>query len=360
MFKEQTRYSRLANITKVINMKLDLREVLEQVTIAISEEIVQCNSVGIYLPQEDGSFKGYTGKPEYLNGWTLDKHVIDTDFDLLAKEVIETKKTIYIPDTSKDDRPDPRAVEGFQIKSLLVLPISFEDELFGLVFLFDFGTPMNLTEDEIQTVEAYVNMAAVAIQNANNSTHQQHLIKEKQLLLDVTRDLSMCSSIQESIDKSFFYLAQALNNDNIGIHLLDPIAENSIKPAKLSKDSDWTEDDWLKMHDKIKNDESNDLVIQEVFETRQAIHIPNVYADERPNHYLCQQFGIKGLLMFPIVSLGEILGQISVVNLSEKEIFFSETELQLAQSIIDTTAATISNLLYMEKQEVIIKREHRK
>jgi hypothetical protein len=45
MLKEQTRYSRLANITKMINTKLDLREVLEQVTIAISEEIVQCDSV---------------------------------------------------------------------------------------------------------------------------------------------------------------------------------------------------------------------------------------------------------------------------------------------------------------------------
>ena len=57
MLKEQTRYSRLANITKMINTKLDLREVLEQVTIAISEEIVQCDSVGIYLPQEDGTFR---------------------------------------------------------------------------------------------------------------------------------------------------------------------------------------------------------------------------------------------------------------------------------------------------------------
>ena len=46
---------------------------------------------------------------------------------------------------------------------------------------------MNLTESEIQTVEAYVNMAAVAIQNANNLTHKVNLIAEKQLLLDVTR-----------------------------------------------------------------------------------------------------------------------------------------------------------------------------
>ena len=37
-------------------------------------------------------------------------------------------------------------------------------------------------------------MAAVAIQNAKNLTHKENLIAEKQLLLDVTRDLSMCST----------------------------------------------------------------------------------------------------------------------------------------------------------------------
>ena len=40
-------------------------------------------------------FRGYVGKPEVINGWTLDMHVIDTDIDLLAKEVIETKSHLY-------------------------------------------------------------------------------------------------------------------------------------------------------------------------------------------------------------------------------------------------------------------------
>lgn len=354
MIKEQTRYSRLANITKMINMKLDLREVLQHVTTAISEEIVQCDSVGIYLPQEDGSFRGYVGKPEVINGWTLDMHVIDTEMDRLAKEVIESKTTIYIPDTSKDHRPDPRAVETFKIKSLLGLPISFEQELFGLVFLFDYGIPMNLTDAEIQTVEAYVNMAAVAIQNANNLTYKENLIAEKQLLLEVSRELSMCSTMQESLDKCFFYLGKVLGNNNIGVHFLDPIAEKKIKPAKLSKNSDWSEEDWLKTHSKIEFDQNNDPLTKEIIETKKAILIPDVFADGRPNHEVCRNFGIKGLLMIPLVSMGEVLGQISVVNLNEKEIIYTETELQLAQSIVDTTASTLSNLIYMEKQEVII------
>ena len=325
MLSDQARYSRLANITKIINTKLELREVLQRVTMAISEEIVRCNAVGIYLPQEDGTFRGFAGKPETINGVTLDTQVIDPEIDLLAKEVIETKKTIYIPDTSKDHRPDPRPVNAFKIKSLLALPISFGQELFGLVFLFDYGIPMNLTDSEIQSVEAYVNMAAVAIQNANNLTQKENLIAEKQLLLNVTRDLSMCSSIQESFDKCFFYLGQILESKNMAAHLLDPLDKTTIKTTKLSKECDWTEADWL--------EKSYEAKIQEVIQTK--------------------NIDSNGLLMIPLVSMGEVLGVI-VVDKEGKAHNYDNSQMQLAKSIVDATAPTFSNLLYMDRLESMV------
>ncbi|WP_242320754.1 GAF domain-containing sensor histidine kinase [Bacillus cereus group sp. BfR-BA-01312] len=330
MVSDQTRYSRLANITKIINTKLELRDVLQRVTMAISEEIVRCDAVGIYLPQEDGTFRGFAGKQETINGVTLDTQVIDPEIDLLAKEVIETKRTIYIPDTSKDHRPDPRPVNAFKIKSLLALPISFGQELFGLVFLFDYGIPMNLTDSEIQSVEAYVNMAAVAIQNANNLKQKENLIAEKQLLLNVTRDLSMCSSIQESFDKCFFYLEQILESKNMTAHLLDPLDKTTIKTTKLSKDCHWTEADWT--------EKSYEAKIQEVIQTK--------------------NIDSKGLLMIPLVSMGEVLGVI-VVGKEGKAHNYDDSQLQLAKSIVDATAPTFSNLLYMDQLESIVEERTR-
>lgn len=330
MVSDQTRYSRLANITKIINTKLELREVLQRVTMAISEEIVRCDAVGIYLPQEDGTFRGFAGKPETINGVTLDTQVIDPKIDLLAKEVIETKKTIYIPDTSKDYRPDPRPVDAFKIKSLLAMPISFGQELFGLVFLFDYGIPMNLTDSEIQSVEAYVNMAAVAIQNANNLTQKENLIAEKQLLLNVTRDLSMCSSIQESFDKCFFYLGQILESKNMIVHLLDPLDKTTIKTTRLSTDCDWTEADWI--------GESYGAKIQEVIQTK--------------------NIDSKGLLMIPLVSMGGVLGVI-VVGKEGKAHNYDNSQIQLAKSIVDATAPTFSNLLYMGQLESMVEERTR-
>ncbi len=354
MEREQTRYSRLAHITKLINAKFELRSVMEHVITAISEEIVSCDSVGIYLPQDDGSFRGYVGKPEVINGMTLDMHVIDTEFDLLAKEVIETQKTIYIPDTAADHRPDPRAVAGFGIKSLLVLPISYEGELFGLVFLFDYGIPMNLTMDEIQTVEAYVNMAGVAIRNAKNLTRKENLLAEKQLLLDFTRDLSMNSSIQDVMETCFHYISIVLKNHNIGVHLLDPLAGSKIKPASISRKSDWDKDEWLERHNELRFDPSSDPVFDEVIRTKKPLYIADVTIDERPNQELCRSFGIEGMLMLPFVTMGEVLGALAVVDFKKDGSGFRESDIQLAQSIAEATASTLSNLLYMEKQEVLI------
>ncbi|MEI4769807.1 GAF domain-containing protein [Psychrobacillus sp. FJAT-51614] len=339
---EKTRYSRLANITKIINTKLELREVLQRVTEAISEEIVQCSSVGVFLPREDGTFRGYAGKPDNMNGETLDTQIIDPEKDILAREVIETQKTIYIPDTSKDNRPYPRAVEVFKIKSILALPISFEQELFGLVFLFNNGTPMHLTESEIQSVEAYVNMAAVAIGNANNLKQKENLINEKQLLLNATRDLSMCSSIQESLDKCFFYIGKFLHSKNIAAHLLDPFEKTTIRLTKLSMSCDLTEAGWMETLNNINGDKSYSDVIQEVIETKSIIHLSSL------------NLNLKGLLMIPLVSMGEVLGVIVVVNLDGESPNYDNSEIQMVQSIVDATAPTFSNLIYMGQLENMV------
>lgn len=353
MEKEQTRYLRLANITKIINTNLELREVLRHVTTAISEEIVQCDAVGIYLPQDDGTYRGFVGKPEVISGQTLDMQVIDPAEDMLVKEVIETGKTIYIHDTSRDDRPDERPVEEFKMKSILALPISFEQELFGLVFLFNYGSPMNLTKLEIQSVEAYVNMAAVAIQNANIVKQQEWLIDEKQLLLDITRDLSMCSSMQEGLDKCFYYLGKLLNNDNLVAYLLEPVNRKIVRSGKLNKESDWTEINWADTNEDI--DQNFRPLLQEVIETKSRIFIEDVFADERLNHEVCQSVQMNSLLIMPFVSLGKVLGIIVVVNWAGKGPKHMESKLKLAQSLVDTTASSIANLLQLDKLENVVR-----
>ncbi len=354
MHKEQTRYSRLAQITKLINTNLNLCEVMNQVTYAIAEEIVQCHSIGIYFPQDDGSFKGKIRNLSNRNDYNVSNHVIHPDSDWIVKEVVESKKTIYLPNTSIEQWLQTDSIKKFNIHSLIALPFSIDNELLGLVFLFNHHTELNLSENDIQTVETYIGMASVAIRNAKELTYKEHLIKEKQLLLDATRDLSMCSSMHDCIDRCFFYLAKVLGTHDIGLHLLDPIALEKLKPMTLSKECKWTEEEFVLKHQLANVDPNNDAVMQEVYRTQKAVFIPDVSRDDRPNKAVCQNFEIKSLLMMPLISMGEILGQFCIANLGDEEIHHIENTLQLAQSMIDATASTLSNLLFMEKQVEII------
>ncbi|KIL51547.1 histidine kinase [Jeotgalibacillus alimentarius] len=347
------RYTRLAEITKMIHLKLDKRSVLEQVVKAISEEIVRCDAVGIYLPIGPEHYQGYVGKPDDFNGITLDKMVIDLNKDRFAAEIVATKKSIYIPDTSQDNRPDPIPIELFKIKSVFGLPIFYEDTMYGLVFLFDYSSPLHLSKEELEAIESYITMAAVAIRNTELFTHSQKLVKDKQLLLDATSDLSLCVTVQEALETSFRYIAEALNNTNVAAHLNDMFTQSAI-PHKLSSQSTWKEDDWKKVHEEVKINFEKDAVFQEVMRTKEPVMVIDAVNDPRTNKEAINHFGIKAMYTLPLVSRGEVLGTLGIVSFDAPKAY-TDAEQQLATSIADATAGVLDNLIHLEHLEDIIK-----
>lgn len=128
----------------------------------------------------------------------------------------------------------------------------------------------------------------------------------------------------------FFYLGQVLESKNMVAHLLDPLDKTTIKTTKLSKGCDWTEADWM--------EKSYEAKIQEVIQTK--------------------NIDSKGLLMFPLVSMGEVLGVI-VVGKEGKAHNYDNSQIQLAKSIVDATAPTFSNLLYMDRLESMVEERTR-
>ena len=62
--------------------------------------------------------------------------------------------------------------------------------------------------------------------------------------------------------------------------------------------------------------------------------------------------------MIPLVSMGEVLGVI-VVGKEGKAHNYDDSQLQLAKSIVDATAPTFSNLLYMDQLESIVEERTR-
>ncbi|WP_434401773.1 ATP-binding protein [Planococcus sp. 11815] len=345
MVNDQSRYSRLANITRIVNMKLDLHEVLQQVTMAISEEIVRCDSVGIFLPEGDGTYRGFAGKPEMMSGVTLQSQIIDPKTDPLAAELIEKRKTIYIADTSTDNRPNLTPVGAFRINSLLALPISSEKEFIGMVFLFNYGIPMNLTPSEIESVEAYVNMAAVAIQNAKALNQKEKLLMEKQLLLDLTRELSFCSTIRASLNVCFDYLKRAVGTGDFAAHIIKPSSAKGSTPIRFHVAGEVAEQDWHEHLAKKGLTDNYEELIKRALSKKEPIR-----AD----------MGGRGeLLLLPMVSMGKVHGIVSASCACVGVKKAIDLQVSFAQSIIDATAPVFSNLLYMDQLEGMVEERTR-
>lgn len=328
---QQSRYARLAKLTELIHSELDLFTMLEQIVMAITEEVVQCDAISIFLPGRDGVFQGTVGKPTRLNGISVQELQIDPAQDVFAQELISTKKSIYIPDTSVDPRPNRAVIEALDIQAILGLPIVYDGHLHGLVFLHQINAEMPLSAQEVQTVESFVSMAAVAIRNANLFTAQRALLFEKELLLDATRRLSLCSSTYEVVETGLRFLREALGKPSIGLELYDACKKRVQAVKKGCNGVVWEQKE-------------------------QSVEAELFWADLQANMhpvFLAEADAPVGTLVLPLIATGEFLGAFTVYEY-EASRFHLQGPTDIAQSLVDVTATAFANLTRMEQLEGIV------
>ncbi|WP_248926430.1 GAF domain-containing sensor histidine kinase [Paenibacillus hamazuiensis] len=344
-------FEKLFHMTKMINSRFEMSEILQVLVDAIAGEIAQADLVGFFLKGEDGIFHGLKGNKMPVD---ITQLFIDTASDPFVRDIIEQRTSIYIPDTSLDRRADSDKTHLLKIKSIFGVPVFVEDDIFGLVFVHDFGKPMNLTEEQMEVTEAFVNMASVAIRNIRMFEQKQHLLERQQLLLDATNALSKSLSVHEVLRMGFHYLQKAAGTQDVGIHMFNE-KERILYPFHLSG-ANVTEDEWKNKHktEGINLSIDKDRLFFEVINGNRAIAIPDVYADPRPNHEACKTFDIYSLLLVPLVAKGKVFGVVIAPSIHEPK-KFTESEIEICQSVADITATALSNALHAENLDNLVK-----
>ena len=343
-------FQKLFQMTKIINSRFEMAEILKVLVDAVAGEIMQADLVGFFMKQPDGNFRGYTGNELPVD---ITQLIIRPEEDQFVRDLIKSQSSDYISDTSQDLRPDQSKIEMLKIKSLFGIPVIVDGEIFGLVFVHDFGRQMNLTEEQMEVTEAFVNMASVAIRNIQMYEQRQHLLERQQLLLDATNALSKSLSVNDVLSTCFYYMEKTTNSQDIGIHLYNE-KEQVLKPYHLSS-ANVTEEMWKGTHKReISLHIKDDLLFYEVVVNQKAVAIVDVFADPRPNHHACKTFGIQSLLVVPLVAKGSVFGIIAVPSINTTRTY-TESEIEFCQSITDVTATALSNAIYAENLDVSVK-----
>jgi signal transduction histidine kinase len=342
--------NRLFEMTKLINSRFELKEICQVLVDAIADEIANADLVGFFIKREDGIFQGYTANELPVD---ITELIINPKEDLFVQDILTNRKMDYIPDTRKDSRPDPNKIELTKIESMLGLPVIVNNDIFALVFVHDYGKPMNLTYEQIETTSAFVNMTSVAISNIQMFEKTQMLLKREQLLLDATNALSKSLSLHDVLGTCFEYMKRITEIVDVGIHLYNE-HEKSFKAYHISS-LNFTDEEWKGKHmEGIRLNIEDDKLFNDIVTNKKAIAIEDVYADSRPNHDACKSFGIHSLMLIPMVAKGQVFGAVALPSIGKKR-NYSASEMELCQSVADVTATALSNAIYAENLDNAVK-----
>lgn len=343
--------TRLFDMTRMINSDFNMDHILQVLVDAIGDEIAGADLVGYFHKEDGGTFRGYVGNKLPVD---IKELVIDPQADQFVRDILQEAHSQYIADTNVDKRPDPSKVALLHIQSIYGIPVRVNSETIGLIFIHDFGKPMNLTSEQMDVIESFVNMASVAIKNVYMFDETQRLLKQQDMLLETTKAMAASLSTQDVLNACFHYVGEALGNGDVAIHIFDE-SDQTFRPYHIAESSRFSEVEWKNRHRAgIRISLEKDPLFRELVTYEQAISISDVYSDARPNHEACKIFDIRSMLLVPLKAKGRLFGAVAVVSVGQTRTY-SRIESDLCQSIADITATALSNTLYAENLDAMVK-----
>lgn len=154
-----------ANIGKLIVSSLELDHILE----GIMEE------VHTYFAPQNWSLLRYDPNSEEL--YFVISHGIDFDSvknirlkkgEGVAGYVVETKKPVFVPDTSIDTRFSDKIdrITGFSTKSVMAVPLIFRDTIYGVIELINRAQGGIFSSDDYLILQTIADFSAIAFANS--------------------------------------------------------------------------------------------------------------------------------------------------------------------------------------------------
>ncbi|MEJ5363407.1 MAG: sensor domain-containing diguanylate cyclase [Spirochaetota bacterium] len=154
-----------ANIGKLIVSSLELEHILE----GIMEE------VHTYFAPENWSLLRFDPNSEEL--YFVISHGIDFESvknirlkkgEGIAGYVVESKKPVFVPDTSIDNRFTDKIdrITGFKTKSIIAVPMIFRDTIYGVIELINKAQGGIFSSDEYLILKTIADFSAIAFANS--------------------------------------------------------------------------------------------------------------------------------------------------------------------------------------------------
>ncbi len=165
-------FAAFVKAVRLLNSSLELDAVLRGLFAGI-EELLHPSSWSLLLREDKGDALVFalarTPHGKRLVGRRL------AAGEGIAGWVVKSERTLLIPDVRRDDRFSDRTDRaiGFETRSVIAVPLRTPERVIGVIELVNSLEEREFTDEDVALLEAFADLAAIAIQNAR--THGELL-----------------------------------------------------------------------------------------------------------------------------------------------------------------------------------------
>lgn len=284
------------------------------------------SSVNLYDKESDKFYSFYGIGPNQL---FVDKYLlVPPREDGTGRYVLKTRNPLYYDDV-KNIQPGlpPIRKEAWDqgILSFAVLPLIFQDEILGTLFIHKFGQNIEFTEDARRILETYAAETALAIHN-NRHRIEAEPLKE---ILSATASEGLEKILNMIAEKAVLVMA----SDYASIWLAEKETGDLVRQALYIKPE---EESYLNLKDERIKSSNQSSINMSVYKTGNSMVISDVRAKEEEGlfHRIYQK--AKSEITVPLMFHDEIIGTLN----TESQYLGAYSELDVATFRLFADVAT--------------------
>jgi two-component system NtrC family sensor kinase len=310
-------------------------------------ELLDAQKGAIHLLDPDGqqltlhSQRGLS--PEYVA-----RHPKISMGEQAAGRVADIRRPILISDSAGGSAAAP-IMGGEQFRTLVCVPLLSKARVLGTLTLLD-AAHGRLEPEDLRVLDFFARQITVSVEVARLFAEKERRVKELAAVNEISQAIGSTLDPVQVLKIVATRTAQTCAAERCSILLLDK--DSSTLVPMMSQFASGLPDDtlWEVFRNTVSADKVDDIpVIASVIRHGETIFLDSDSISELPRSWV-EPFGIKSLLLVPLVTREEIIGLIALDNSIEAHAF-SAWQVELAATIGNQVAIAIENASLYGRQK---------
>lgn len=216
------------NLTQILTSALPPEEIYKRLVHQFADVVDVDRSV-LFLYEKDmqrvrmvGEFDRTQKKLSELgDAFPLERHP-------MMKQIIVKKSMVQIEHADDPDLEDivRQTLRRYGIKSLLMVPMIYQDEVIGIIGLDELKETRTFNEEEIQLLSTLANEAAIAVVNSRLRDDSQRNLAEREFILDVMHEISFIDTLPELFETLVYRISNGMRVDRSLILMMNKMSRS--------------------------------------------------------------------------------------------------------------------------------------